>query len=508
MKQLQLHHRPVRPMMLMMLAVVTLMLGGCDKDSPQTRLESISERGKLRVGTIFGASSYYIDRDGPSGFEYELSKAFADYLGLELEVVPNYHIAQLFPMLQNDQVDLLAGGLTITPERLKDFRFSPSYYQVSQKLVFKQGNKRPRKLADLKDPVVVVAKSSHAETLQAVSGDYPDLQWTQSDDSDADELLEKVASGEIAYTVADSNNLAINRRYFPNLSIGFTVQKEQDIGWIINREDDDSLYAVMIEFFGHMYESGELQVMLDKYFGHVESFNYVDTKLFIEATETKLPKYKAMFKQYAGDIDWRLLAAMSYQESLWNPKAKSHTGVRGLMMMTLPTAKQMGVTNRLDAEQNIQGGSKYLARLIKRIPDRIQMPDRMWFAIASYNIGWGHLEDARVITQRHGGDPDKWIDVKKRLPLLRQKKYYKTTRYGYARGDEPVRYVENIRRYYHSLVWLDERAQSEQKATDYREQLSDALQTQPEATDAPASDAITGAAESVPEQKPEVDEEK
>ena len=169
-----------------------------------------------------------------------------------------------------------------------------------------------------------------------------------------------------------------------------------------------------------------------------------------------LPKFKPWFVQYSGDLDWRLLAAMSYQESHWRPKATSYTGVRGMMMLTIVTAKELGIVSRLDPEQSIKGGAKYLTKLLKRIPDRITYPDRLWFALASYNVGLGHLEDARVLTDRQGANPDMWVDVKIRLLQLRQKKYYKTTRYGYARGNEAVAYVDNIRRYYDTLVWLDE----------------------------------------------------
>ena len=178
---------------------------------------------------------------------------------------------------------------------------------------------------------------------------------------------------------------------------------------------------------------------------------------FHKATQKKLVEYKDMFVEYAGDdLDWRLLAAVSYQESHWKPHAKSPTGVRGMMMLTLNTAKQLGIKNRLDAEQSIRGGAQYLRKVIKRVPPRISDPDRTWFALAGYNVGWGHVEDARIITQQLGLDPDKWSDVKESLPLLQKKKWYKKTKHGYARGAEPVKYVNNIRRYYDVLVWQDE----------------------------------------------------
>ena len=258
--------------------------------------------------------------------------------------------------------------------------------------------------------------------------------------------------------------MAINSRYYPEISIGFTIKKPEPLAWAVKKQGDHSLLASLVEFFGDVNHDGTLLALDDKYYGHIESFNYVDTRTFIKAIEKTLPTYRPLFEKYSEDIDWRLLAAISYQESHWNPKARSYTGVRGMMMLTLPTARQMGVKSRLDPEQSIRGGAKYITSLIKRMPERIPMPDRVWFALASYNVGFGHLNDARIITQQQGGDPDRWVEVKTRLPLLKQKKYYKKTKFGYARGDEPVNYVENIRRYYDTLQWFDDRERTKQLA--------------------------------------------
>jgi membrane-bound lytic murein transglycosylase F len=152
-------------------------------------------------------------------------------------------------------------------------------------------------------------------------------------------------------------------------------------------------------------------------------------------------------------LDWRLIAAISYQESHWRPRAKSPTGVRGMMMLTQPTAKEVGVTNRLDAQQSLEGGAHYFLKLHQRLPEEIQEPDRTWFTLAAYNVGWGHLEDAREITHFQGGDANRWVDVKERLPLLERKEWYKYTKHGYARGNEPVTYVQRIRHYYEVLAW-------------------------------------------------------
>ena len=408
------------------------------------------------MGTTYGLTTYYNGATGPVGFEYELADGFADYLGVKLEVFPYYNLNELFPQLQNSHLDVIAAGITVSPERYQAFKFGPGYQRVSEKLVFKQGNKWPRKIEDLTGELIIVSGSSHNESLSTLQQTHAELSWQETDEKDTEELLEMVLEDKLDYTVADSNILALMRRRSPELAIGFSVSPEYDIAWAVNKQQDDSLLAAMIEYFGIIQSNGTLAALEDKYFGHVRQFNYVDTREFIKSARSTLPDFQLWFKQYSGDLDWRLLAAMSYQESHWRPNAKSVTGVRGMMMLTLATAKELGIVSRLDPEQSIKGGAKYLAKILKRIPDRIMAPDRLWFALASYNVGFGHLEDARVLTQRQGANPDMWVDVKIRLLQLRQKKYYKTTRYGYARGNEAVAYVDNIRRYYDTLVWLDE----------------------------------------------------
>jgi len=445
-----------------LLILVTLMTTGCQKKDNRATLQRVLDRGYITIGTLFGSTSYYIDAEGPTGYEYELAKKYAQSLGVELKVIPTYSLDELFTKLDSGQVDMLAAGLTVTDKRLAKYRFAPSYNDVSQKLVFKQGQKRPRKLADLTGTLMVSANSSHVENLNNLKAQNESLAWQETPELDSEELLLKVLDGTIDYTIVDSHTLAVSRRYYPEVSIGFTIKKAEPIAWVVADNGDDALLASMVEFFGKVHHDGTLLVLDDKYYGHVEKFNYVDTRMFIKAVDKTLPKFKPLFEKYGQDVDWRLLAAISYQESHWDPKARSYTGVRGLMMLTLPTAKQMGIKSRLDPEQSIRGGAKYFKKLFARMPERIPDPDRLWFALASYNIGFGHLNDARIITQRQGGDPDRWVEVKDRLPLLRQKKFYKTTKYGYARGDEAVQYVENIRRYYDTLTWLDDKRKIEQ----------------------------------------------
>jgi membrane-bound lytic murein transglycosylase F len=436
----------------------TFLLFGCQPTEKNASLQRIIDRGFINVGSIYGLTSYYLEAEGAAGFEYELVKKYADSLGVELKIIPSYSLEELFNKLDSGQVDILAAGLAVTDKRRQQYNFSPSYDNISQKLVFKQGGIRPRKIKDLTGKLLVMAHSSHEENLIQLKESHSNLAWQVSDEFDSEELLLQVLSEEIDYTVIDSNTLAVNRRYYPEISIGFTIKNPQPVAWAIKKNNDQSIYASLVEFFGKVHHDGTLLALNDKYYGHVEEFNYVDTRMFIKAVENKLPQYQPLFEKYSQELDWRILAAISYQESHWEPHARSYTGVRGMMMLTLPTAKQMGIKSRLDAEQSIRGGAKYFKQMIDRMPDRVPSPDSLWFALASYNIGLGHLNDARKITELQGGDPDRWVEVKDRLPLLKQKKYYKFTRYGYARGDEAVNYVENIRRYYDTLTWMDDRA--------------------------------------------------
>lgn len=457
------------PALFVLLSAIFLI--ACQPQLNESELSKVTKESALKVGILFTPTSYFIDSNGPSGFEYELVQHLGAYLDVEVELIPSFHNSELLQKLDSQQIDLLVGAGPIENFDPSRYRFAPPYFYVDQKLVFKQGRQRPKSFEEMDAPITVGKGSSHEALLNTALASHPELVINTIDGVDPSELLELLMSEEIEYTVADSHTLALARRYYPDISVAFTVEKDVPLRWVLPNNQDDSMYAVLIDFFGQLHDSGELIVLDDRYFGHVEKFNYVDTRLFIQAIDEVLPKYRDWFIQYSGDIDWRLIAAQSYQESHWDPRAKSPTGVRGIMMLTQPTAKQMGVKSRLDAESNIRGGARYLNQLMLRIPNRIEASERPWFALAAYNLGWGHVQDARALTKRLNGDPDKWVDVKQHLPKLRQKKYYKTTRYGFARGDEAVTYVDNIRRYYDTLNWIEEQALQQQQVEQQIEEL-------------------------------------
>ncbi|NKF50019.1 membrane-bound lytic murein transglycosylase MltF [Shewanella sp. WXL01] len=413
------------------------------------------KRTVLKVGTLYGPQIYLNSEQGESGFDYEMAKRFADYLDVELQMVPFSDRPQLFAALKAEEIDIIAAGISKTPARTEQFKLGPTLYFVNQVLVYKAGKPKPRELNQINGRMMILPDSAAENALIKLQNDYPDLNWITAKDKEYEEILAMVVNDQLDYTVLDSNSLLISQRFLPELREALTLEEKVEVTWLLHPQQDDYLLSQLLDFWHQEKRAGTFEYLDEKYFGHVKRFDYVDTRAFIRAIDNVLPEYQAMFEKYAGELDWRKLAATSYQESHWNPSARSPTGVRGMMMLTRPTASYVGVKNRLDAEQSIRGGAKYLQNMIDRLPESIPDNQRIWFALASYNVGLGHVEDARKMAQSMGLDPSAWRDVKKVLPLLQQSKYYKQTRYGYARGGEAVHYVDNIRRYYDTLVWVD-----------------------------------------------------
>jgi membrane-bound lytic murein transglycosylase F len=450
-----------------LVVVFGVTLSGCGKGP--TLLEQVRQQNELVVLTRNSPTTFYEGPEGPGGLEYDLVKRFSESLGVELRIVVPENFNEILPLVIRGDAHLAAAGLTVTAKRQEKVRFGPVYQEITPMLVYRVGSGQPKTPGDLKGLLEVVAGSSHDERLQELQADYPSLSWEAVEDVESEELLINVWQQLIDYTVADSNELTINRRYYPELRPAFALSEPEPLAWAFARGDDDSLYNAATDFFEEIEEDGSLDQLIERYYGHITEFDYVGTRSYQAHIEQRLPNYREMFREAAAEygLDWRLLAAVGYQESHWNPQAVSPTGVRGIMMLTRAAAKDLDIKDRLDPEQSIHGGAHYLHNMIRRVPERVPEPDRTWLALAAYNVGLGHLEDARVLTQKNKGDYDKWIDVKQNLPLLSQKKWFQQTRYGYARGREPVRYVENIRSYYDILVWYTERelAENHEKPT-------------------------------------------
>jgi len=440
--------RPFLTTFLFLWIVFSLSATGCsgEKDSS---LDAIKERGSITLITRNNANSYYIYRGQPTGFEYDLAKQFSEHLGVELKVItPSWN--KMIPKLQQGAGDFIAAGMTITEKRKEEVDFSRGYLGVQQQLVIHRGDRGIREISDLDGKTIHIRPGTTYENRLEELNEREDLdiEIKRHPDLPTEELIQRVADKRIRITVADSNIALLNRRYYPEIRIAFPIEEEQSLGWAV-RKENDQLLAEINDFLSKIKKNGDFGKIHEKYYADVHIFDYVDLMRFHRRLETRLPAYKNMIKKEARKhgFDWKLIAAVTYQESHLDPNARSYTGVRGLMQVTQVTAREMGITNRLDPQQSIRAGVKYLAGLYDRW-EELSGLDRFKFALASYNVGYGHVRDAQKIARQEGYDPQTWSGIKKALPLLRIKKYYSKTRYGYARGTEPVRYVSRIMKYY------------------------------------------------------------
>ncbi|HKN05320.1 MAG TPA: membrane-bound lytic murein transglycosylase MltF [Buttiauxella sp.] len=438
----------------------------------ENRIAAIQERGILRVSTIESPLTYTLFQGKKIGLDYELADLFANYLGVKLEVTIRPNIQDLFDDIDNNKADVIAAGLVYNTHRSQHYQAGPTYYSVSQQMVYRMGSPRPKSLADIKENQLVLSPgvTSLIALINFKRHKYPDLSWRVDEHLSSKELMQQVVEGKIAYTITDSVAISTFQRVHPKLAVALDVTDEQPVTWFSALDSDDSLSAALLDFYNRLNIDDTFAHLEEKYLGHVGDFDYVDTRSFLKAVDAVLPELQPLFEKYATEIDWRLLAAISYQESHWDNLATSPTGVRGLMMLTKNTAQSLGVTDRLDPVQSIEGGSRYLKDMMAKVPDSVPKDEQIWFALTAYNMGYAHMLDARQLTAKQKGNPDSWADVKMRLPLLSKKQYYSTTTYGYARGHEAYAYVENIRKYYISLVgYLLEKEKQEAQALKYAE---------------------------------------
>jgi membrane-bound lytic murein transglycosylase F len=421
-------------------------------------LTQIQMLGELRVVTRNSPISHFIGPDGPVGPEYELVRGLADRLGVSLSIYTPASFDETLEELTSRRAHIAAAGLSVTPERLLRVEFGPAYDSVRPQLIRRLNGMVAASIEDIQDArVEVLAGSSHAHRLRELQQLHPELQWEEIGGADVDELLARLAAEDSDFTVVNSNEFMVARHLYPELRTAFDLGDEERVAWALPRQPGDrSLLEAVHSYFAEIEAEGALAAIFRRYLEPAETYDYVSTRAFVDHFNRRLPRYREWFIEAAREsgLDWRLLAAVGYQESHWNPAAVSPTGVRGIMMLTSNTASAMEVTDRVDPYQSIMGGARYLALQRERIPERIGEPDRTWLALAAYNIGSGHLEDGRIITEMNGADPDSWEDVRAHLPLLTQRQWYSRVRRGAARGWQPVHYVDNVQRYYHILQWM------------------------------------------------------
>ncbi len=437
-----------------LILIIALTIAGCGQTAKP--IPPYTQSGELVVVTRNSPTTYYEDAGGqPAGIEHDLVELFAKELGVRVRFIVTPQFNEIIPTLLQQQAHFAAAGLTITPEREKLVQFITPYQTIQQQVAYNTNNLKPRSARDLIGKrIEVVAGSSYVERLEELRDKYPKLKWREVEALESEELLERVAEDEIDYAIADSNVIDISKTYIPNLDNAFNISPPQYLAWAFPKEADPQLVAKAKAFFDRIKQDGTLKVLIDRYYGHTQRLESADVAGILDKREALLAPLRKFFypAQEISDIDWRLLAALAYQESHWDPLATSPTGVRGIMMLTEDTADRLGVSNRLDPRQSIRAGAKYLASLKDMLPARISEPDRTWLALAAYNMGYGHLEDGRILAQRMKMNPDSWADLKKVLPLLTQSAYYTKLKHGYGRGGQAVIFVESVRTYYDILV--------------------------------------------------------
>jgi membrane-bound lytic murein transglycosylase F len=415
-------------------------------------LQKILKTGKITVATRNTAHCYYIYRDQPMGFEYELAQAFAAYLGVKLEIKVVDHWDDMISALNHGSAAFIAASTPIMPQHQRAISFSDGYMEVNQQIVTHRKNNRIKNVADLSGKTIDVRKgTAYQHRLAELKKQGIDLAIRLHEDLPTEELIQKVADGEIDFTIANSNIILINQRNFPTAVSAVSINDRLQLGWAVYPKSIELLER-MNHFFQTIKKSGEFDKIYQKYYDDNKDFDYVDLKAFHRRLKSRLSRYSPFIKVAANKhgFDWRLIAAQIYQESHLNPWAKSRAGAKGLMQMLPSTARSLGVTDLFDPVQNINAGVQHLRNLYDMY-DNAKGEDRLLISLAAYNIGQGHISDARKLAKQKGLDPNKWVSLAQTLPLLQYRKYYKHAKYGFCRGTEPVRYIKQIMIYYDVL---------------------------------------------------------
>ncbi len=432
---------------------IACLAAGCE-EAPKP-IAAVAKSGELVVLTVNGPSTYFEDAQGlPSGLEYDLATLFAKELNAKATFVLIDNPARIDGFLRHGQAHLAAAALARHFDFPGGLAWGPSYLNTQHQVVCRAGQPKAKRLEDLSGKRIGVIEESVADYLLT---DPPHLAVPierLAPGTSTAELLEQVAKDRLDCALVESTRYALARRFFPQLEVAFNVGKPIDYAWLISTVDKKVITGAAVAFFERIKKDGTLKRLVDRYYGHATRFTAIDAASLLEQIGTLLPGLTPFFQEaeLASGVDWRLVAAIGYQESHWDAKATSPTGVRGLMMLTEETAERLQIKDRLDARESILGGARYFALLREQIPPRIGEPDRTWLALAAYNIGIGHLEDARILAQKANLDPDKWQDVRQVIPRLADPESFAALKHGYARGGEAMQLVDNIRNYYDILT--------------------------------------------------------
>lgn len=445
--------RPTGLLRVPLALAVLAVLGSC---SPRPAEQSFFRpRAVLRVVTLEGPTSYYIGPSGAQGLEFELASEFAKRLGVELYMYPVASVSAMQAALASGKADIAAAQITADAAWRAVGVPAVVYDHIPQIVVYRQGAPRPTDTIQIESARLSVRADSPQEHLleRLKHTVAPDLSWIETAPRAADPVRD-VEDGEAQYAIVDARQFSFSRHLYPDVAKGFSLGADRPVQWVVRR-GAPQLYAEVNRFFHDIDQSGELARLVADNSGNSHHFGYEESRRFEELAASRLPLYRDLFEQAAAatGLDWRLLAAIAYQESQWDPTAQSPAGAAGLMMLTPATAESLGVADPTNARQNVMAGARYFLKVFREIPRHIPEPDRTWFAVAAYNVGFGHVEDARVLAQSRGENPDSWADVKHELPLLAVPEWFVRTKSGYCEGRQPVEYVTHVQRFLKLLEW-------------------------------------------------------
>jgi membrane-bound lytic murein transglycosylase F len=449
-----------------MAVVALLSLVAASYSPPPRSIDPVRGKGELRVVTLESPTTYTKGTRGTEGLEFRLAQEFARQQGLDLYIYPVASATLMRAELAAGRADIAAAQLTANAPWSQVGHAAAVYDHIPQLVVYRRGEEQPS-AADLGSlHLLVRAGSPQEEMLRRLKIRlFPKLGWTAVSPHAVDPLQD-VQNGVGDYAVVDANEYAYAQHLYPDVVPAFSLPESRPVQWVVRRTDPD-LYAAVNDFIDGSRSSGLLGTLLTPPLQDRRVLAYEDTRQFHEDLDARLPQYRALFEEASQQtgIDWRLLAAIGYQESKWDPDAQSSMGASGMMMLTSNTADSLGVADRSDARESILAGARYFQEVRDKVPTHIPEPDRTWLAIAAYNVGYGHVEDARRLAQMRGKNPDSWLDVREQLPLLADETWYDRLKHGFARGAEPAQFVDRIQRFLKLLEWQPGNAKIQPAAT-------------------------------------------
>ena len=445
--------RPTGLLRIPLALAVLVLLGSC---SPPPAMQGFFRpRAVLRVVTLDSPTSYYLGPNSTRGLEFDLASAFAKRLGVELYMYPVASVSAMQAELASGRADIAAAQITADAGWRTAGVPAVVYDHIPQIVVYRRGTPRPTSTIQIESARLSVRADSPQEHLleRLKHTVAPNLTWIETAPRSADPVQD-VENGDAEYAVVDAREFSFSRHLYPDVAEAFSLGTDRPVQWVVRR-DAPRLYAQVNRFFRSIDRSGKLARLVAKNSGNSHHFGYEESRKFEQLVASRLPRYRDWFQQAAAatGLDWRLLAAIGYQETRCNPTAQSADGAAGLMMLTPATAQSLGVADPKNAHENIMAGARYFLDVLNEIPRHIPEPDRTWFAVAAYNVGFGHVEDARIIAQAKGENPDSWTDVERELPLLTVPAWFVHAKSGYCEGWQPVEYVAHVQRFLKLLEW-------------------------------------------------------